>query len=80
MGRESLAVIMPLPARAPTRCGQFASNVDAHVRNRFAASTLAAFWRVKPVAGMLLIPYLLWVTFAEALNYALWQLNPGLLG
>lgn len=80
MGRESLAGIMPLPARAPTRCRHFGSNVDAPVRNRFAASTLAAFWRVKPVAGMLLIPYLMWATFAAALNYALWQLNPGLLG
>ena len=44
------------------------------------ALTLAAFWRVRPVAGMLLIPYLLWVTFAAALNFALWRLNPGLLG
>ena len=44
------------------------------------AFTLAAFWRVKPVAGMLLVPYLLWVTFAAALNFALWRLNPALLG
>ena len=29
---------------------------------------------------MLLVPYLLWVTFAAALNFALWRLNPGLLG
>ena len=44
------------------------------------AFTVAAFWRVRPVAGMLLVPYLLWVTFAAALNFALWRLNPGLLG
>ena len=44
------------------------------------ACTLAAFWRIKPAAGMLLVPYLLWVTFASALNYVLWQANPSTLG
>jgi tryptophan-rich sensory protein len=44
------------------------------------ASTLVAFWRVKPAAGLLLVPYLAWVTFASALNYTLWQLNPAILG
>ena len=44
------------------------------------ASTLVAFWRIKPAAGLLLVPYLAWVTFASALNYALWQLNPAILG
>jgi len=44
------------------------------------ASTLATFWRVKPAAGLLLVPYLAWVTFAAALNYTLWQLNPAILG
>jgi translocator protein len=43
-------------------------------------ATLVAFWRVRPLAGMLLVPYLLWVSFAAFLNYAIWQLNPGLLG
>lgn len=42
--------------------------------------TLVLFWRVRPVAGALLIPYLLWVSFAAALNYSLWQLNPQILG
>jgi benzodiazapine receptor len=42
--------------------------------------TLVSFWRVRPLAGALLIPYLLWVSFAAALNYALWQLNPQVLG
>lgn len=43
-------------------------------------ATLVAFWRVKPLAGALLIPYLLWVSFAAVLNYSVWQLNPQLLG
>ena len=42
--------------------------------------TTLAFWRVRPVAGALLVPYLLWVSFAAALNFALWQLNPEVLG
>lgn len=41
--------------------------------------TIAAFWRVRPLAGALLIPYLAWVTFASALTYAIWRRNPGLL-
>lgn len=43
-------------------------------------ATLIAFWRIRPIAGALLIPYLLWVSFASALNYAVWQLNPQILG
>jgi tryptophan-rich sensory protein len=43
-------------------------------------ATLIAFWRVRPLAGALLMPYLLWVSFAAVLNYRVWQLNPQLLG
>lgn len=43
-------------------------------------ATLIAFWRIRPLAGALLVPYLLWVSFAAALNYAVWQLNPQALG
>lgn len=43
-------------------------------------ATLIAFWRVRPLAGAMLLPYLAWVSFASALNYSLWQLNPSLLG
>ncbi|MBM3222705.1 MAG: tryptophan-rich sensory protein [Candidatus Tectomicrobia bacterium] len=38
-------------------------------------ATLLAFWRVRPLAGWLLVPYLLWVTYAVALNAAIWRLN-----
>lgn len=43
-------------------------------------ATLITFWRISPVAGVLLVPYLLWVSFAAALNYSVWQLNPEILG
>lgn len=38
--------------------------------------TAAAFWQVAPPAGWLLVPYLLWVGFAAALNAAIVRLNP----
>ena len=41
--------------------------------------TMVAFWRARPLAGCLLIPYLAWVTFASVLTYAVWKLNPLLL-
>ncbi|PIV32771.1 MAG: sensory protein [Lysobacterales bacterium CG02_land_8_20_14_3_00_62_12] len=44
------------------------------------AATVTGFWRVRPLAGALLLPYLCWVGFALALNYAVWQLNPETLG
>lgn len=44
------------------------------------AATLIRFWRLKPLAGALLIPYLLWVSFASVLNFVIWRLNPALLG
>lgn len=43
-------------------------------------ATLLAFWRVSRLAGVLLIPYLLWVSFAAVLNFSVWQLNPQVLG
>jgi tryptophan-rich sensory protein len=35
------------------------------------------FWRVRPVAGALLLPYLAWLCFASVLNYQFLALNPG---
>jgi tryptophan-rich sensory protein len=43
-------------------------------------ATMIAFWRISRVAALLLLPYLLWVSFAAALNYSVWQLNPQVLG
>lgn len=42
-------------------------------------ATLIAFWRIRPLAGALLIPYLAWVSFASVLTWATWQRNPQLL-
>ena len=39
------------------------------------AATLAAFRPVSRVAVWLLAPYLVWVSFATMLNFALWRLN-----
>ncbi|BBI60213.1 hypothetical protein HSBAA_15190 [Vreelandella sulfidaeris] len=42
--------------------------------------TLVMFWRLKPLAGVLLAPYLAWVSLACALTWSTWQLNPQILG
>ena len=39
-------------------------------------ATIVLFWRVSRTAGLLLVPYLLWVGYATALTYAIWQRNP----
>ena len=44
------------------------------------AATAIAFSRHSRLAAVLLVPYLLWVSFASALTWSLWQRNPGLLG
>jgi tryptophan-rich sensory protein len=41
--------------------------------------TVVAFSRLHSLAAALLLPYLAWVTFACALTFAVWKLNPGVL-
>lgn len=36
---------------------------------------ISLFWKIEKTAAYLLIPYLLWVTFASFLNFSIWQLN-----
>ncbi|MER7440505.1 TspO/MBR family protein [Micromonospora avicenniae] len=40
------------------------------------ALTVLLFARVSRTAASLMLPYLAWVTFAAALNFAIWRLNP----
>lgn len=39
-------------------------------------ATLISFTRFSRAAAWMLVPYLAWVTFAGALNFAVWRLNP----
>lgn len=40
------------------------------------AATLVALWQVDWIAGLLFVPYLLWVSIAGALNLAVLRMNP----
>ena len=41
----------------------------------FILFTILLFLPLSPLAGCLLIPYLLWVSFALILNFRIWKLN-----
>ncbi len=38
-------------------------------------ATSIEFWKAVRVAGWLLLPYLVWVSYAAALNFSIWRLN-----
>jgi len=40
-------------------------------------ATTVAFFRCSKLAGWLLVPYLVWVSFAAVLNLTIWRLNAG---
>ena len=42
-------------------------------------ATIVAFSRTSRLAALLLVPYLLWVSFASVLTWTVWRSNPGLL-
>ena len=37
--------------------------------------TIIAFYKISKTAAILLIPYIIWVSFAAILNYSIWLLN-----
>jgi len=39
--------------------------------------TIVTSWRIRPLAGALLLPYLAWLCLAAALNFETGRLNPG---
>jgi len=41
-------------------------------------ATTVSFWVRDRVAGGLMVPYLVWVSYAAALNFAIWRMNWGL--
>jgi benzodiazapine receptor len=49
--------------------------VDIAVLWALILLVLIKFWKISKTAGILLIPYLLWVSFASFLNYAIYRLN-----
>jgi tryptophan-rich sensory protein len=40
------------------------------------AMTLVALYQLDWIAGLLFVPYLVWVTIAGSLNASVWKLNP----
>lgn len=39
--------------------------------------TTVVFWDINKIAGLLMVPYLIWVSYATSLNIAIWILNKG---
>jgi benzodiazapine receptor len=58
--------------------GAFAA-VEVLVLLALIVATVVAFRRTSRLAALLLVPYLVWVSFASVLTWAVWRSNPGLL-
>ncbi len=53
--------------------------VEILILNIFILFTLCRFWKVDIRAGVLLVPYWLWVSFAGILNFSIWHLSRNLV-
>ena len=53
----------------------FLALLDVIVMWLMILATLIAFWQVNLLAGILMIPYLVWVSIAAFLNFTIWRLN-----
>ena len=42
----------------------------------WAGATTVIFWRIRRIAGLLMLPYLAWLVFAGVLNWQIHRLNP----
>lgn len=40
-------------------------------------ATVIAFWKLSPLSGVMMLPYLAWVSYAAYLNAGIWRLNKG---
>lgn len=49
--------------------------IDLMILVTLVAITVVMFLRVSKTAGLMLLPYLLWISFAAALNYQIWRMN-----
>lgn len=49
--------------------------VDASILWTMVILNTYYFYRKSKLAGSLMIPYVIWVTYAVALNYAIWEMN-----
>jgi len=55
------------------------ASVEVLVLLALIVATVVTFGRISRMAALLLVPYLLWVSFASVLTWTVWRSNPGLL-
>ncbi|MBA3238429.1 MAG: tryptophan-rich sensory protein [Parachlamydiaceae bacterium] len=49
--------------------------IDIILLNIFIILTIIKAWSVRPLASLLMIPYLFWIMYATSLNAGIWLLN-----
>lgn len=53
----------------------FLGLIDILLLLLFVVLTIISAWTVRPLAALLLLPYVLWVLYATTLNLGIWLLN-----